>query len=72
MKKRYLTYVITCLLLTFGMKMSAQVQVEQKMEPIGMYIGQQVQMMVGVIAPKDSKVVFPQLRTIRLRWMMDW
>ena len=60
MKKKYLTYIITCLLLTFGIQMSAQVQVEQKMEPIGMYIGQQVQMMVGVTAPKDSKVVFPQ------------
>ncbi|MBQ1800840.1 MAG: hypothetical protein II011_08850, partial [Prevotella sp.] len=58
---RKITYIITCLLLSFVMTMTAQVQVEQKIDPIGMYIGQQVQMTVGVTAPKGSKVVFPQL-----------
>lgn len=61
MRMRKITYIITCLLLSFVMTMTAQVQVEQKIDPIGMYIGQQVQMTVGVTAPKGSKVVFPQL-----------
>ena len=61
MRMRKITYIITCLLLSFVMTMTAQVQVEQKIDPIGMYIGQQVQMTVGVTAPKGSKVVFPHL-----------
>ena len=46
MRMRKITYIITCLLLSFVMTMTAQVQVEQKIDPIGMYIGQQVQMTV--------------------------
>lgn len=59
MNMRKITYVITCLLLSFALPMTAQVQVEQKMDPIGMYIGQQVQMTVGVTTAKESKVEFP-------------
>ncbi len=59
MKMRKITYIITCLLLAFTLPAMAQVQVEQKMEPIGMYIGQQVQMAVGVTAPSKSKIEFP-------------
>lgn len=56
---RKITYVITCWLLAFVLPMKSQVQVEQKIEPIGMYIGQQVQMTVGVTTSKESKVEFP-------------
>lgn len=38
---------------------SAQVHVEQKIEPIGMYIGQQAVLEVDVTASKDAKVTFP-------------
>jgi hypothetical protein len=56
---RNITYVIICWLLAFALPMKSQVQVEQKIEPIGMYIGQQVQMTVGVTTSKESKVEFP-------------
>ena len=56
---RKITYVIICWLLAFALPMKSQVQVEQKIEPIGMYIGQQVQMTVGVTTAKESKVEFP-------------
>lgn len=56
---RKITYVIICWLLAFVLPMKSQVQVEQKIEPIGMYIGQQVQMTVGVTTAKESKVEFP-------------
>lgn len=59
MKMRKITYIVTCLFVLFALPIQAQVQVEQKINPIGMYIGQQVQMEVGVTTQKDSKVEIP-------------
>ena len=42
-----------------ALPLSAQVHVEQKIDPIGMYIGQQTVLEVDVTASKDAKVQFP-------------
>ncbi len=56
-KMKRIVYTMLLLLLSLGGK--AQVQVEQKIDSVGMFIGQQAHMSVGVTARKGAHVQFP-------------
>lgn len=54
--------IFTILLISLAfLTVCAQVQVEQRIDSVQVFIGQQVDMTLSVTAPKGAKVVFPKL-----------
>lgn len=56
-------YLFVFLLFACGMSAQAQVTVEQKVDSVGILIGQQTAFRLSVTAPKGSNIQFPALQT---------
>ncbi|MDD2602565.1 MAG: hypothetical protein WCS15_03755 [Prevotella sp.] len=60
--KRFTHYILTLLLLMVMVPAGAQVVVEQRVDSVGILIGEQAHLSLGVTMPKGSKLQWPDLK----------